>query len=148
MQIAASNQAKPTAHSALSAANRGGWAEVVVLGAYAAQLALLIGERGSIAGIILATIAAGFWWHGFGRDQMTADPIAIGNAAGIMAGLAIGFPQLLIPAIVTVPVVLIAGSRRMWQQGQRRSFAWLALTVIIAAAGSGWLAINLHLLPR
>jgi hypothetical protein len=146
MQIAAGQPQVKTATAAHPV--HGGWVEVVVLGAFAAELALLIGERGSIAGIILASISAAFWWHGYGRAHDAADPIALGNAAGILIGLSIGYPQLLIPAAIAVPVVLLTGSLRMWQLGQRREFAYLLATTLIAAAGSAWLALNLHLLPR
>jgi hypothetical protein len=148
MQIAAPSRTQALSTEPLQRSPHGGWIEVIVLGAFAAELALLIGYRGSIAGILLATLAAAFWWYGYGRGAHTADPIAIGNAAGIMIGLAIGYPLLSVPALFAIPAVLIAGSRRMWKTGQRREFAYLVLTLLIATAGSAWLALNLHLLPR
>ena len=148
MQIAARRQSESLRNEPIAPVHHGGWVEVIVLGAFAAELALLIGYRGSIAGILLATLAAAFWWYGYGRDAHTADPIAIGNAAGIMIGLSIGYPLLSVPAVFAIPAVLIAGSWRMWKMGQRREFAHLIFTLLIAAAGSAWLALNLHLLPR
>ena len=148
MQIAAEQSRAKSTPRAAAHPIHGGWVEVVVLGAFAAELALLIGERGSIAGIILASISAAFWWQGYGRGHDVADPVALGNSAGILIGLSIGYPQLLIPAAIAVPVILASGTQRMWHLGQRREFSYLLATTLIAAAGSAWLALNLHLLPR
>jgi hypothetical protein len=130
-----------------SAAHHGGAIEVIVLGAYAAELALLIGNRGSVAAILLASLAAGFWWLGYGRTDDLSDPVAIGNALGIMLGLVIGFPQLLLPLIVAIPAIAFTTCRRILRSGTVRQFGILAVSTGIATVGATWLALNLHLLP-
>jgi hypothetical protein len=130
-----------------SSAHHGGTIEVIVLGSYAAELALLIGNRGSVAAILLASLAAGFWWLGFGRSDKLSDPVAVGNSLGIMLGLAIGFPPLLLPLAVAVPAIVFTTCRRILREGTLKQFGILAVTTGIATVGATWLALNLHMLP-
>mgnify|MGYP001166017808 CR=1 FL=1 len=146
MQIVSDNRASAQAVT-LAHHHHGGWVEMAVLGSFAAQLALLIGERGSVAAILLASLALAFWWYGLGRQHDTIDAIGIGNALGISAGLIAGFPQLLLPCLVLVMVIGSTGSARVWRQDGWRGLLAMAVTVIIAAAGAAWLAVNVHVLP-
>jgi hypothetical protein len=142
MQLAAGMRVRTT-----ESAHHGGWTEVVVLGGLAAELALLIGDRGSIAAMLLACLATGFWWYGFGRAGDICDPVALGNAAGIMIGLGIGYPQLLLPLAVAIPVIVATTLQRAVAGGHARVVPVFLLTGMIAGLGAGWLALNVHILP-
>jgi hypothetical protein len=90
----------------------------IVLACYIATILLVYGAAGSVGAIVLTGLATAFWWVGFGRDETHFEPIAIGNAVGIYAGLAVSFLQIALPVLILVVVVLTAAFQRARFQRQ------------------------------
>jgi hypothetical protein len=120
----------------------------IVLACYIATILLIYGAPGAVGAIGLTGLATTFWWVGFGRDESHFEPIAIGNAVGIFAGLAISFLQIGLPVLILVVVVLTAAYHRA--RLQRQPPVRLipgALSLVISFAGAVILGQILPQLP-
>lgn len=120
----------------------------IVLACYIATILLIFESPGALGAIILTGLATTFWWVGFGRDESHFEPIAIGNAVGIFAGLALSFLQIALPVFIACNVILIAAVHRAHFQRQPKSrLIPGALSLLISFAGAAFLGQVLPQLP-